>query len=158
MHSPCSYYSISATDRLETVLPDTPSWTVPDTIKLAHLFAAHGVDVLDVSSAGNHPNQSLPERGAEAAQADLSEAIKAALGDKLVITTVGGISNGTVAQRVLDKNQADAVFVGRHFIKNPGAAWQFAEDLGVHVTLARQMGWPFLGRAVAQWQPKKKEN
>ena len=149
------FCSISATDRVENTLPDTPSWTVPDTIKLAHLFAERGVDVLDVSSAGNSPKQELPPRGAEAVQADLSEAIKAAVGDKLIVTTVGGITNGKVAQRVLDQNQADAIFVGRQFIKNPGAAWQFAEDLGVHIALARQMGWPFTGRATARGQPKR---
>ncbi|KAJ3547717.1 hypothetical protein NM688_g5372 [Phlebia brevispora] len=144
------FYRISATDRLENVMPNTPSWTVPDTIRLANLLAEHGVDLLDVSSAGTHPKQEIPAKIGDAFHADLSEAVKAAIGDKLIVATVGGISNGKVAQAVLDKNQADVIFVGRHFQKNPGAVWQFAEDLDLRVTVAHQIGWGFFGRGVGR--------
>lgn len=144
------FVRISATDRLETVFPDQPSWTVQDSIRLAELFAERGVDVLDVSSAGNHPQQSLPPKGQEAFHADLSGAIKAALGDRLIVTTVGGISNGKTAQAVLDANQADVIFVGRQFQKNPGTVWAFAEDLGVHISVANQIGWGFFGRGIVK--------
>ena len=46
----------------------------------------------------------------------------------------------------LPQGQADAVFVGRQFQKNPGTVWAFAEDLGVKVTVAHQIEWPFIGR------------
>ncbi len=48
---------ISATDWLEEVSKDqiSESWTGDDTVKLAPLLAKAGVDVLDVSSGGNHP-------------------------------------------------------------------------------------------------------
>lgn len=108
------------------------------------------MDFLDVSSAGNHPKQELPPRDKEAFHADLSAPIKAALGDKLLVGTVGGIRDGKVAQRVLDENSADVVFVGRHFQKNPGAVWQFAEDLGLRVTVAHQIEWGFFGRGVGR--------
>jgi 2,4-dienoyl-CoA reductase-like NADH-dependent reductase (Old Yellow Enzyme family) len=140
---------ISATDRLEEVFPNDPSWTVDDTIKYAHLLAEHGVDLLDVSSAGNHPQQKLPPVRAGAGEAfhtDLSAPIKAALGDKLIVAVVGGISNGKTAQRVLDQNEADIVLVGRAFQKNPGLVWQFAEDLDVSINVAHQIGWGFFGR------------
>lgn len=135
---------------------DEPSWTLEDSIKLAKLLASHGVDVLDVSSSGNHPAQALPPRGTEAYHADLSGAIKAAVGDSLIVTTVGAIANGKTAQRVLDENQADAVFVGRHFQKNPGAVWQFAEELGVVIHAAHQIEWAFYGRGVGRRVPKAK--
>lgn len=138
--------SISATDRLEEVFPDEPSWTVNDTIKFAHLLAEHGVDLLDVSSGGSHPKQQIPPVIGEAFHADLSGPIKAALGDKLIVAVVGGISNGKTAQRVLDKKEADVVFVGRAFQKNPGLVWQFAEDLNVDINLANQIKWGFFGR------------
>ena len=131
-------------------MPETPSWTVKDSARLANILAEHGVDVLDVSSAGNHPKQVLPPPGSEAYHADLSEHIKAAVGDKLVVGTVGGIANGKVAEDVLQNNRADAVLVGRHFQKHPGAIWQFAEDLGIQVTVAHQIEWGFFGRGVGR--------
>jgi 2,4-dienoyl-CoA reductase-like NADH-dependent reductase (Old Yellow Enzyme family) len=145
-----SFCSISATDRLEAVFSDQPSWRLDDSIRLAHLLAEHGVDVLDVSSAGNHPQQTLPAKGTEAFHADLSAAIKASLGSKLIVTTVGGITNGDTAQAVLDKGQADAIFVGRQFQREPGTVLKFAEDLGVSIALASQIGWAFSGRGLVR--------
>ncbi|KAI0706069.1 hypothetical protein BC835DRAFT_1260735 [Cytidiella melzeri] len=140
------FYRISATDRLEEVFPNEPSWTLQDTIKFAEILAEHGVDLLDVSSSGNHPQQKLPSAGTPAYHTDLSAPIKAALGDKLVVAVVGGITDGKMAQDILDKDQADIIFVGRTFQKNPGTVWKFAEDLGVVITVAHQIGWAFFGR------------
>lgn len=132
-------------------MPDTPSWTITDSIKLAGILADHGVDLLDVSSAGNHSSQTFPPlQLGEAFHADLSAAIKAAVGDKILIATVGGIKTGQTAQNVLTKKQADVVFVGRHFLKNPGAVWQFAEELGVRISVANQIEWGFFGRGVGR--------
>ena len=44
------------------------------------------------------------------------------------------------------QGQADVIFVGRYFQKNPGLVWTFAEDLGVAVALAHQIEWGFKGR------------
>jgi 2,4-dienoyl-CoA reductase-like NADH-dependent reductase (Old Yellow Enzyme family) len=68
-------------------------------------------------------------------------------GHGLVVGTVGSITDGHIAQGVLDKNQADVVIVGRQFQKNPGTVWAFADDLGVAIQKARQIGWAFHGRA-----------
>ncbi|TCD67429.1 hypothetical protein EIP91_012401 [Steccherinum ochraceum] len=138
------FVRISATDWLEESLPGTPSWKCEDTVKFAGIIAEHGVDLIDVSSGGNHAQQKI--RGGPAYQAPFAEAVKRAHGDKILVTAVGTIVNGLMAQDILNKEQADAVFVGRQFIKNPGSVWSFAEDLGVAVTLAHQMEWPFIGR------------
>lgn len=146
--------SLSASDQLETVFPDQPSWTVEDSIRLAELLAQHGVDVLDVSSGGNHPQQTLPLKGKEAYHADYSGPIKTALGGRLVVGTVGGITTGKTAQAVLDANEADVVFVGRQFQRNPGSVWAFAEELGVAITVANQISWGFFGRGIVKKQRK----
>ena len=52
------FLRISATDWLEHE-PEIESWRTEDTIKLAEILATRGVDVLDVSTAGNHPNQKI---------------------------------------------------------------------------------------------------
>ena len=55
---------------------------------------------------------------------------------------VGSITNGKIAQGVLDKG-IDAVFVGRLFLKNPGLVWTYADELGVAIRQGRQLEWGF---------------
>lgn len=49
---------ISATDWLDEV-DGVEGWKVEDTIRLAEIVAEKGVDLLDVSSGGNHPKQQI---------------------------------------------------------------------------------------------------
>ena len=49
---------ISATDWLDDV-EGIEGWKVEDTIRLAEVLAEKGVDLLDVSSGGNHPKQNI---------------------------------------------------------------------------------------------------
>ncbi|KAG0695488.1 hypothetical protein DFH29DRAFT_955110 [Suillus ampliporus] len=129
---------VSATEWLEEALPNQPSWRVEDTVKLAGILAEHGVDFLDVSSGGSHP-QAVMKLGL-AYQAPFAQAVKEAVGDKLVVGSVGSITDGKIAQGVLDKGQADVILVGRQFQKNPATVWAFASDLGVAIKLANQIG------------------
>lgn len=143
------YHSISATDWLEESLPNEPSWRVEDTVSLAHILFAHGVDFLDVSSGGNHPAQKI--KGGPAYQAPFAHEVKKSLTTaggttQLVVGTVGAITDGHTAQGCLDKGQADVITIGRQFLKNPGTVWQFAEELGVEIQLAHQIRWGFKGR------------
>ena len=50
------FLRISATDWLEEQ-KDMESWKVEDTVRLAEILADRGIDLLDVSSGGNHPLQ-----------------------------------------------------------------------------------------------------
>jgi 2,4-dienoyl-CoA reductase-like NADH-dependent reductase (Old Yellow Enzyme family) len=67
--------------------------------------------------------------------------VKKALGDKLIVGSVGSITNGHIAQGVLEAGQADVTLVGRQFQKNPGSVWAFAEDLEVDIYLPHQIEW-----------------
>ncbi|KAB8346232.1 hypothetical protein FH972_023278 [Carpinus fangiana] len=121
---------ISATDFLEESQPDTPSWRVEDTVRLAPILADLGVDLLDVSGGGNHPAQH-PHAG-EAYQAPFAKAIKQAVGDRLAVGTVGSLLSATTAEKQLEDG-LDAAFVGRGFQKNPGLVWAWADELDVEV-------------------------
>ncbi len=102
--------SISATDWLEESLPNEPSWRSEDTVRLAGILAEHGVDLIDVSTGGVHPAQKI--KGGAAYQAPFAEAVKKAHGDKILVGTVGAISDGHTAQSVLDKVRATLVGMG----------------------------------------------
>lgn len=135
---------------LEKVLPNEPSWRVGDAARLATIVASRGVDLIDVSAGGVHPLQYVrlhrePGRP-KAYQAYLSAHIRKVLNGRALVTTVGGITDGHIAQGVLDSGWADAVFVGRQFQKNPGTVWQFADDLAVAICQARQHEWGFFSR------------
>jgi len=144
------FLRISASDLVEDTLPEEPSWRSEDTVRLAHILAEHGVDLIDISSGANSSAQSTKGFSQPGYQAHFAEAVKKSIGDKILVGSVGGINTGHVAKRILDNDQADVVLVGRWFLKNPGLVFQFAEDLGlklgVDLRVARQMEWPFAGR------------
>ncbi|KAI0715866.1 FMN-linked oxidoreductase [Cerioporus squamosus] len=143
---------ISATEWLEEVYPNEPSWRSEDTVRFAEILAAHGVDLVDVSSGGCSPDARIsPGPGY---QVPFAAAVKQAHGDKVLVSAVGTIRDGKFAQSVLDEGKADVVFVGRLFQKNPGLVWSFADDLGVELHHSRQIGWGFQGRAKPQEKSK----
>ncbi|KAF7368431.1 NADH:flavin oxidoreductase 1 [Mycena venus] len=133
---------VSATDCLEAANVG-PSWTVPDTIQLARVIRAHGVDLIDISSGGQSPAQSFNLLGS---QSELAKQVKDDVGESLLVGCLGGITSGTVAERYLQEKRGDVAFVGRQFLKNPGTAWAFAEELGESIHMSKQLEWPFIGR------------
>ncbi|EEH38432.1 NADPH dehydrogenase [Paracoccidioides lutzii Pb01] len=135
------FLRISASEWLEESRPDLQSWKSEDTVRFAKILAEKGeIDLLDVSSGGNHPDQRI--KPGPCFQAPLAFAVKKAVGDKLLVGSVGMINNGNDANRLIEEG-LDIVFVGRQFQKNPGSVWQFAEDLGIEIKVANQIGWGF---------------
>lgn len=117
------FLRISATDWLEEQSDIAESWTADDTVKLAPLLAEKGVDLLDVSSGGNHPKQHPHTKPAY--QAPFAIKVKKAVGNKMAVGSVGSIDTATLANELLEKEGLDIVTVGRGFQKNPGLvfAW-----------------------------------
>ncbi|KAL4870013.1 hypothetical protein BDV12DRAFT_208082 [Aspergillus spectabilis] len=142
---------ISATDWFE--FSDDPalkqefeeSWTVSQSIELVKLLSAHGVDLVDVSSGGIHAKSAIAIKPGPAYQVHFAQDIKKAVGDAILISAVGGIKTGIVAEEVLQSG-IDAVQAGRWFQQNPGLVRAFAEELGVKVRMATQIDWSFEGR------------
>ncbi|SPJ90969.1 related to flavin oxidoreductase [Fusarium torulosum] len=146
------FVRISATDWLENN-PEYQgeSWTIDESTKLASLIAEYGVDVLDVSSGGNHMLQK--PIGGPGYQAVFAKTIKKAIGDKLLVSSVGSIKTGDLAEQLIlggqdaDDTPLDLIAAGRMFQKNPGLVWAWADDLEVSIAVAHQIAWGFRGRA-----------
>lgn len=135
------FLRISATDWLEDT--DVEGWTVKDTVRLAEILASKGVDLLDVSSGGNHPAQKInPGPGY---QVPFAKEVKKGVGDKMAVGAVGTITSGKQANDILEEG-IDMAIVGRMFQKNPGLVWYWAEELGVEIQVANQIRWGFGGR------------
>lgn len=139
------FLRISATDWLEEA--GIEGWTSDDTVRLAPLLADKGVDVLDVSTGGNHPKQHPHVRPAY--QAPFAFNVKKAVGDRLLVTSVGSITEGKQANDLLNEG-LDAVFVGRMFQKNPGLVFAWADELGQEVNMPNQIRWGFSKRGATQ--------
>jgi len=139
------FLRLSATDWLDYEgSPIKESWTIADSVRLAPLLAEHGVDLLDISSGGNHPAQKIIS--GPGYQAPFAKAIKEAVGDSLAVGTVGSITSGKQANELLEEGGLDLAIAGRMFQKNPGLVWSWAEELGVQINVANQIRWGFMGR------------
>ncbi|GKZ33524.1 hypothetical protein AbraIFM66950_003426 [Aspergillus brasiliensis] len=140
---------ISATDwfefdeGLKKEFPE--SWTVEQSVRLAPILADHGVDLIDVSSGGIHSKSAIAIRSGPAYQVHLAHEVKKAVGDRVLVTAVGGIKTGKLAEEVVQSG-IDAVLAGRWFQQNPGLVRAFANELGVKVRMATQIDWSFEGR------------
>jgi 2,4-dienoyl-CoA reductase-like NADH-dependent reductase (Old Yellow Enzyme family) len=141
---------ISATDWLDNNPEyEGENWTLEQSIKLAHLLAERGVDVLDVSSGGIHKMQKVAV--GPGYQAPFAKAVKKSVGDKLLVSAVGSIKTGTFAEEIIqgeeDDTPLDLVAAGRLFQKNTGLVWSWADDLNTSIQIAHQIAWGFGGRA-----------
>ncbi|KAG5786858.1 hypothetical protein H9Q69_014068 [Fusarium xylarioides] len=133
-------------------------WTLEESINLAKLLPEVGVDILDVSSGGNHHDQKIDIHPYY--QIDLAYQIRQAIkadGIGLPVAAVGFIDNPALAESVVHGNgdvravektngtngkvekgkygepQADLVMVGRQFLRDAGFVLTAAKELGVKV-------------------------
>ncbi|KAJ5173265.1 hypothetical protein N7492_005858 [Penicillium capsulatum] len=148
------FLRVSATDWLEEAMPQEPSWRKEDTVKFAQALAQTGnIDVLDISSGGNHRAQHIHAKSGF--QAPFAIAVKEAVGDRLKVGTVGMVDSGHLANCLLENNGLDFVLVGRGFQKNPGLVWTWAEELDVEIAMANQIRWGFSSRGGGVYLKKR---
>ncbi|KAF2855915.1 NADH-dependent flavin oxidoreductase-like protein [Plenodomus tracheiphilus IPT5] len=105
------YLRISATEWME----DTDlgkkhgSWTVEDSIRLAKLLPGLGVDLLDVSSGGNHPAQQINMFDSKDYQTRIAARIRGGLKKenlRLFIGAVGLITEAVQAKSIVEEGGA----------------------------------------------------
>jgi 2,4-dienoyl-CoA reductase-like NADH-dependent reductase (Old Yellow Enzyme family) len=101
------YLRVSSTEWLENtdIGKKFGSWDVESSIKLAKLLPALGVDLLDVSSGGNHPQQQINMFNSKDYQIRIAARIRAELSktaEKLLIGAVGLITEAEQAKDILE--------------------------------------------------------
>jgi len=107
--------------------------TVDEVTQVAKELAAHGVDLVDVSSGGNVPAEIPLGPGY---QVPAARAVRE--GSGLPVGAVGLITTAHQAEQVLVDGAADAVFLGRAALRDPMFPLRAAHELGVPVDEA---GW-----------------
>jgi len=144
--SATDWFEFAAAQGKEVPEDAKESWTVDQTVRLAPLLAAAGVDLLDVSSGGVHPKGASAVMSGKAYQAPFATAVKKAVGDKMAVSAVGSINEGKLAEDLLQTGGLDVVMAGRWLQKNPGLVYAMADELEADVKMANQIGWGFGGR------------
>lgn len=115
---------VSGTDWLD----DRPSWDVEQTARLADRLAEMGVDLIDISSGGIHPDQELPWVG-PSYQVELAEYVRSETTSDIAVVTVGGFTAPEQADAAVRTGQADAVAVARKFLRDPYFGLHAAQEL-----------------------------
>jgi 2,4-dienoyl-CoA reductase-like NADH-dependent reductase (Old Yellow Enzyme family) len=113
---------ISATDWTEG------GWTLDDSVALARLLDAAGVDLVDVSSGGNVPAE-IPV--APGYQVPFARRIREEAG--VSTGAVGLITEPKQAEDVLADGSADVVLLAREMLRDPHWPLRAAQELGVPV-------------------------
>ncbi|WP_275291882.1 NADH:flavin oxidoreductase/NADH oxidase [Amycolatopsis sp. La24] len=117
------FVRLSATDWVEE------GWTLEETVALSALLVGHGVDLVDLSSAGNDPRQRIP--AGPGYQVPFARAVRAET--KAPTAAVGLITESRQAQEIMDEGAADAIFLGRAALREPTWPVRAAHELGVAV-------------------------
>ncbi|MGF6881344.1 2,4-dienoyl-CoA reductase-like NADH-dependent reductase (Old Yellow Enzyme family) [Nocardia sp. GAS34] len=139
-------FLIEVVDAVRTAIPDsTPllvrlsatdwvdgGWTLEETIDLSALLAERGVDLVDLSSAGNDPRQRIPL--SPGYQVPFARAVRTKTGVRTA--AVGLITEPRQAEEILAEGAADAVFLGRAALREPACDQNRATSHGRKVSCA----------------------
>lgn len=109
-------------------------WDIDDTVRAAERVAAAGADLIDVSSGGLVPHQSIqPGPGY---QVPLAEKVRRETG--LLVAAVGMIDDAHLAESVVAEGRADAVLSAREWLRDPHYALRAAVELGAELPAPAQ--------------------
>jgi 2,4-dienoyl-CoA reductase-like NADH-dependent reductase (Old Yellow Enzyme family) len=118
---------ISATDWAES-----GGWDLPQTVALAKILKARGIDLLDCSSGGTLPHANIP--WGPGFQVPFAEAVRREAG--LATGAVGFITEPAQAEKIIAGGQADVVLLAREFLRDPYWPMHAARALGAAIA------WP----------------
>ena len=101
-------------------------WDLEQSIAFSHALKALGCDFIDVSSGGLSPDQQIPV--GPGYQVEFSREIRKAA--QIPTMSVGMIVDPQLAERIVERGDADLVELARGFLRDPRWAWTAAEQLG----------------------------
>lgn len=107
-------------------------WSADDSVALAKILKNNEVDLIDCSSGGVSHEQKI-EVG-PLYQVQFSEKIKTEV--DILTGTVGLITSPEEGENILQKQQADLIFMARQFLREPYFALHAASQLGADIS------WP----------------
>jgi len=121
---------VSATDWVQG------GWDIGECVQLCRWLKDDGVDLIDCSSGGNVPNATIPV--APGYQVPFAARIRRDAG--IATGAVGLITDARQAEDILERGDADLVFIARELLRDPYFPRRAAAELGVHIEPPVQYG------------------
>ena len=121
------FVRISATDWAEG------GWTEEESVKLANLLKNLGVDLIDCSSGGLAAHQKIPVFPGY--QVQFAEEVRKT---GILTGAVGLITTAEQSEDILQKGQADLIFMARELLRDPYFPLHAAQELGEDVKWPNQ--------------------
>ena len=139
------FVRISATDWAPESLG--ASWDLAQSVEFAKLLKQEGVDLVDVSTGGNHPAQQIPV--GPGYQVHHAATIRREAG--IPTASVGMITSPAQADQIVRTGQADLVLLARELLRHPYWPLHAAEALHQKIT------WPvqYARAASGRTEPRK---
>jgi 2,4-dienoyl-CoA reductase-like NADH-dependent reductase (Old Yellow Enzyme family) len=122
------FVRISASDWIEG------GWTIDESVELAKVFKANGVDLVDTSSGGSAPNAQIPV--GPGYQVPFAARIRKEAG--IATGAVGMITEAAQAEQIVAEGSADLIFIARELLRDPYWPLHAAHALGVDVPWPKQ--------------------
>ncbi len=117
------FVRISATDWAPESLG--PAWDLPQSVAFAKLLKQEGVDLIDVSTGGNHPAQQIPVGPGY----QVHHAATVRTEADIPTAAVGMITDPAQADQIVRSGQSDLVLLARELLRNPYWPLHAAEAL-----------------------------
>lgn len=114
----------------------TQSWDLNQSLVLVQKLKEIGIDLIDCSTGGTLAKAEIPV--GPGYQVSFSEAIRKQTG--ILTAAVGMITEAAQAEAILVEQKADAIFIGREFLRNPYWPQQAAKSLGAKLLKPKQYG------------------
>jgi 2,4-dienoyl-CoA reductase-like NADH-dependent reductase (Old Yellow Enzyme family) len=122
------FVRISATDWTEN------GWDLEQSVVFCAALKKLGIDLIDVSTAGNVPDAIIPV--APGYQVPFAAEIRHKA--EIATAAVGLITEPHQAEAILAAGQADAIFIAREFLRDPYFVFRAAQELGGHADVPKQ--------------------
>ena len=116
---------------------DLGGWSTEDSVQFALALERRGCDAVDVSTGGN-AKADIPV--GPGFQVPYAAAVKRAVSDMPVVA-VGELQDPLLAEKVLRDGDADAIAIGKGFLRDPRWPWTAAKSLGAEMELVDQYAW-----------------
>lgn len=120
------FVRISATDWVDG------GWDIEESVELSKRLKALGIDLIDVSSGGTTPKARIPV--GKGYQVPFASRIREEA--RIMTGAVGLITDPQHANEVITSGEADLVFIGREFLREPYWALRAQQSLG------EEASWP----------------
>jgi 2,4-dienoyl-CoA reductase-like NADH-dependent reductase (Old Yellow Enzyme family) len=127
------FVRISSTDWIE----GEPSWTLDQSVTLAGLLKAAGVDLIDASSGGSAVRQKI--QLGTGYQVPFAKRIRQEAG--IMTGAVGLITEPAYANHLIAQGDADLIIIGRAMLRDPYWALHAFQALGVKAPWPEQYGY-----------------